>query len=174
MESEYQVLNHLHENEITTQRNISKRTGLSLGAVNILIKKMVRKGLVKVEKLNSRTMRYILTPRGLQEKASLTYSYMRQSYRQLIRIHQALDDLIAERASAINGQPIILYGPADEIREILIQHLDEQTIACEFYSEPDLRKQAHLLAARLVLTWREEEETALNGNARTVNIMKLV
>jgi len=62
MEHEYRVLNHLQENEITTQRKISSNTGLSLGAVNLLLKKMVRKGLIKVEKLNARTVRYILTP----------------------------------------------------------------------------------------------------------------
>ena len=71
MEPEYEVLSHLQENETTTQRNISKRTGLSLGAVNLLMKKMVRKGLVKVEKLSARTMRYILTTRGMQEKHPL-------------------------------------------------------------------------------------------------------
>ncbi len=51
MEAEYQVLNHLQDNELTTQRNISQRTGLSLGAVNILLKKMARKGLIKIAKL---------------------------------------------------------------------------------------------------------------------------
>jgi len=43
MEHGYQVLNHLQENEITTQRKISAKTGLSLGAVNLLLKKMTRK-----------------------------------------------------------------------------------------------------------------------------------
>ncbi len=94
MENEYQVLNHLQENEITTQRKISSNTGLSLGAVNLLLKKMTRKGLIKVETLNTRTIRYILTPQGLQEKARLTYSYIRQSYGQLLKINQALDDLV--------------------------------------------------------------------------------
>ncbi len=41
MEPEYEVLSHLQENEITSQRKIARRTGLSLGAVNLLMKKMV-------------------------------------------------------------------------------------------------------------------------------------
>ena len=68
MEAEYKVLSHLQENETTTQRHISARTGLSLGSVNLLLKKMVRKGLVKIERLNKRTVRYILTPQGIKEK----------------------------------------------------------------------------------------------------------
>ena len=84
MEQEYQVLNHLQENETTTQRHISTNTGLSLGAVKLLLKKMARKGLIKIEKLNSRTMRYILTPKGIKEKTRLTYQFVRSSYRQII------------------------------------------------------------------------------------------
>ena len=51
MEYEYEVLTHLQNHELTTQRKIATRTGLSLGAVNLLLKRMVRKGLIKVEKL---------------------------------------------------------------------------------------------------------------------------
>ena len=80
METEYKVLSHLQENETTTQRNISARTGLSLGSVNLLLKKMVRKGLVKIERLNKRTVRYILTPQGIKEKSSLTYHYIKSTH----------------------------------------------------------------------------------------------
>jgi len=98
---------------------------------------------------------------------------MRQSYRQLIKIHQALDNLMAERASEIDGQPIILFGPTDEIREILMQHLKDRLLAYEAYAEFDLLKKNHAVAGCLILTWREEEETALNDDCSAVNIMKL-
>jgi DNA-binding MarR family transcriptional regulator len=173
MENEYQVLNHLQENEITTQRKISSNTGLSLGAVNLLLKKMTRKGLIKVETLSTRTMRYMLTPQGLQEKARLTYSYVRQSYQQLLKINQVLDDLIADHSAELDGLPLILFGPADEISEILIQRLSEHSLPYEAYSDIDLlKKQA--VKEQLILTWREEEETALNSDLRAVNIMKLL
>jgi DNA-binding MarR family transcriptional regulator len=174
MENEYQVLNHLQENEITTQRKISSKTGLSLGAVNLLLKKMTRKGLIKIETLNTRTMRYILTPQGLQEKARLTYSYMRQSYQQLLKINQVLDDLIAEHTARLDGQPLILFGPPDEISEILIQYLSEHSLPYEVRSEPALFMEKQNLENHLILTWREEEETALNDYFHIVNIMKLL
>ncbi len=37
MVAKYQVVNRLHDNEITTQRNISQRTGLSLDADNVIL-----------------------------------------------------------------------------------------------------------------------------------------
>jgi DNA-binding MarR family transcriptional regulator len=173
METEYQVLNHLQENEMTTQRKISAKTGLSLGAVNLLLKKMTRKGLIKVETLNTRTMRYILTPQGLQEKARLTYRYMRQSYQQLLKINQVLDDLIAEHTAKLDGQPLILFGPPDEISEILIQYLSEHSLPYKTHTKPDSFINKQILDERLILTWREEEETALNDLLLVVNIMKL-
>ena len=96
MEQEYQVLNHLQENETTTQRHISTTTGLSLGAVNLLLKKMARKGFIKVERLNSRTMRYILTPKGIKEKTRLTYNFVRRSYHHILNITSAVETLLKE------------------------------------------------------------------------------
>src|SRR5690554_4855726 len=97
MEYEYEVLTHLQNHELTTQRKIATRTGLSLGAVNLLLKRMVRKGLIKVEKLTPRTVRYILTPQGMKEKTRLTYQYVRRSYRQIIEITGAVEALVRSR-----------------------------------------------------------------------------
>jgi len=179
MENEYQILAHLQDNEETSQRKISQRTGLSLGAVNILIKKMVRKGLIKVETLNSRTMRYILTPKGLQEKANLTYNYLRQSYRQLLRINQALDQLIIERVPSINGKPIALVGPTDEICEILTQFLHEKSIPYELVTDrkmmpPKMSETVGEIEYPLIITWREEEEQTLANHPNSINVMKLL
>lgn len=152
MEREYYYLPHLQDNELTSQRKISQRTGLSLGAVNILIKKMVRKGFVKIEKLNSRTMRYILTPQGMQEKVRLTYRSMRQFCHQLLKINQVLDDLIAENSASLDGYPVLFCGPADEINEILIQCLSEHSLLYEALSEPELLRQKQNLENHLILT----------------------
>ena len=174
MEHEYEVLNHLQENEITTQRKISKRTGLSLCAVNLLLKKMARKGLIKIEKLNARTLRYILTPQGLQEKSRLTYRYIRQSYKQIIRINQAMDQLIAERAAEINGEAILLYGPKDEIMEILKEYLKHQDLLFEVCPEAGFGAITDLNNSRLILIWREEEENLLDGCHQAVNLMNII
>ena len=173
MEHEYQVLNHLHENETTTQRKISNRTGLSLGAVNLLLKKMARKGLIKIEKLNARTMRYILTPKGLQEKSRLAYRYIRQSYNQILQINQSLDLLLAQRPSDLDGAPVILYGPEDEILEILSQHLSHNDINFEICADATFLKKLTKENCRMILTWREEEDK-FSSCHEAVNIMKII
>ena len=172
MEHEYRVLTHLQENETTTQRNISKRTGLSLGAVNILIKKMARKGLVKVEKLNSRTMRYILTPKGMKEKTRLTYQFIRSSYQQIMTITTAVEALITENYADNTADRVILYGPADEVEQILNNTLSGLDIKPEIRcpEEDNFKPEPH----HLTLTWRYEDEENLTGNSRVYNILNLI
>ena len=173
MEDEYQVLTYLQENENTTQRKISKRTGLSLGAVNLLLKKMVRKGLIKIEKLNARTVRYILTPRGIQEKSHLAYRYISKSYRQILKINNTLDYLLAEWGPELNSTPVIIFGPPDEIREIVIQHLKLSNVPFVLYEtiNPPGTPSAD---NKPVLVWRKEEEKSLDNRYQAVNIIKML
>ncbi len=171
METEYQVLNHLHENAQTSQRKLSKHTGLSLGAVNILLKKMARKGLIKIEKLNTRTMRYILTPQGMKEKTRLTYQFVRSSYHQILNITNAVENLITTEQSANGNKEVVLYGPADEIEAILKNTLRGLNIKPAIIRpEEDGFKPA---PGQLVLTWRFEDEESLPAKSGAVNIMNL-
>ena len=172
METEYKVLSHLQENETTTQRQISKRTGLSLGSVNLLLKKMVRKGLVKIERLNKRTVRYILTPQGIKEKSSLTYRYIKSTYHLIEKINQKLDQLVAEREN-IDQDSVALCGPADEIQEIISQHLKKNKVKYRCYPDAaSLDKPAG--KNRLVLIWRPEEEENLKKAHRAVNVLNML
>ncbi len=172
METEYQVLTHLHENENTSQRKLSKHTGLSLGAVNILIQKMARKGLIKIEKLNSRTVRYMLTPRGMKEKTRLTYHFVRRSYHQILNITSAVEALLTGDEANSGEKEIVLYGPADEIEAILKNTLRGLNI------KPVIKRPEEdnfkPLAGQLVLTWRDEDEETLPAKSGVVNVMNLV
>ncbi len=172
MEYEYQILTHLQHHELTTQRKIASRTGLSLGAVNMLLQKMVRKGLIKVEKLSTRTMRYILTPQGLREKTRLTYNYVRRSYRQIIEITGAVEELVRARQARGTISQVTLFGPADEVEQILKRCLRDLDLSYQV-CRPD-RELAPPTESRLVLTWRHEEEEKLPNSNRVINIMKLI
>jgi DNA-binding Lrp family transcriptional regulator len=105
MEQEYKVLAHLQENKKTIQLKISKGAGISFSAVNLFLKKMVRKGLIKIEKLNARAMNYNLAPKGMQ-KTRLTYRYINQIYNQILKVNQALDCLLAASVENQNGKEV--------------------------------------------------------------------
>ena len=127
MENEYQVLSSIEKNKDITQRDIARNTGMSLGSVNVLIKRLVKKGLLKIERLNTRTIRYILTPQGFKEKAERAYRYVASSYRHINGINNRIDS-VAQSPPFKDGGTIYLFGKDDEIYELLTDRLKHRKI----------------------------------------------
>lgn len=178
MQSEYQILTHLTQNEHTSQRKIASGTGLSVGTVNLLLKKMVRKGLVKLERVNGRTLRYVITPHGMAEKARLAYRYLVLSYQQIIKINRALERIVA-RQTALHGVPprVVFFGPPDEILEILkiaAANIDlEYSVSDRPDGLYDLPVNSRMTEDKplLVITWSAEAESKLPDSVPKVNIL---
>ncbi|MCX7842015.1 MAG: winged helix-turn-helix transcriptional regulator [Clostridia bacterium] len=122
MENELQILNNIEKNNNATQRDIAKNTGLSLGNVNILIKRLVKKGLLKIERLNPRTIRYILTPQGMKEKAEATYNYVVTSYRFINSLNARIDEVVEAHRLGKNSS-VVLFGSKDEVFELICGRL---------------------------------------------------
>ncbi|MFC1546670.1 winged helix-turn-helix transcriptional regulator, partial [bacterium] len=74
-EKEIRVIEQFSNNGSVTQRDISKKLGFSLGLTNIITKRLVKMGYVKVKQLDKRKVEYLLTPKGFTEKAKKTYNY---------------------------------------------------------------------------------------------------
>lgn len=75
-----ELLRKIEANPEYTQRELSQEMGVSLGKVNYCMKKLFERGLVKLSnfKSNSNKSRYIylLTPKGIEQKARLTISFI--------------------------------------------------------------------------------------------------
>jgi EPS-associated MarR family transcriptional regulator len=81
-EARFQILRLLHENPELTQRELGKRVGVSLGAVNYCLKALIERGLVKASNFSKSPNKlgyvYVLTPAGIAEKTMLTGSFLRR------------------------------------------------------------------------------------------------
>jgi DNA-binding MarR family transcriptional regulator len=108
------LLEELEKNPIVSQRELSHKFGIALGVTNACLKRMARKGLIRIRDLNHRRIGYYLTAKGFAEKAKLTLhliSYIVHHYSELKRI-------IAERLLEMQGhglQRIVFYGVSDEM-----------------------------------------------------------
>ncbi len=76
------LLRKLEVNPEYTQRELSKEMDVSLGKVNYCIKKLTEKGWIKLTNFthnpNKVGYAYLLTPRGVEEKARLTFSFLKK------------------------------------------------------------------------------------------------
>ena len=75
------LLKELSKNSTLSQRELSKKLGLSLGKVNYVISALIEKGLIKVKRFknsnNKMAYMYTLTPIGLSKKAELTGVFLK-------------------------------------------------------------------------------------------------
>ncbi len=96
----YKVLKALEEEPEISQRRLSKRLNISLGMINYLIKELAKKGLVKIENFkksnNKLAYRYLLTPKGIEEKARLTYHFLKRKMREYERLQKEIEELKRE------------------------------------------------------------------------------
>jgi DNA-binding MarR family transcriptional regulator len=98
--SDLAVLEHLSDTpQAISQREIARRSGLSLGLINAILKKLVRTGLVKTSSLNRRSIQYILTPQGFYEKAQKSYHYIMDTVRRYREIRGRLVVLLEKLVS---------------------------------------------------------------------------
>ena len=80
------LLRRLESNPQYTQRELSREMGVSLGKVNYCIKKLTEKGLIKLTNFshnpNKMGYAYLLTPSGVDEKARLTFSFLKRKIKE--------------------------------------------------------------------------------------------
>ncbi|MBI4395993.1 MAG: winged helix-turn-helix transcriptional regulator [Elusimicrobia bacterium] len=109
-ENAYKVLDLISQSSRLSQRELASSTGLSLGLVNLIIKRLTKTGYIKVSSLNNRKSEYLVTTKGLMNKAQRTSSYISVTVKTFMefrrRISQLLGDFMKEghRRFVIVGQ----------------------------------------------------------------------
>ena len=93
------ILTEIGERGDVTQRGLSRSLGIALGLTNLYVKRLVRKGYIKITNIPAHRLKYLVTPKGLAQKTRLTYEYMSFSlslYRETRhRLREALHPVIS-------------------------------------------------------------------------------
>jgi EPS-associated MarR family transcriptional regulator len=87
----------LEENPGLSQRDLAKRLGVSLGKVNFCLNALVEKGSLKINNFrnseNKLAYAYLLTPRGLEEKARITVEFLQRKVREYEKLKIEIEEL---------------------------------------------------------------------------------
>jgi EPS-associated MarR family transcriptional regulator len=90
-----------------SQRELAARLGISVGKTNFLLRALLERGLVKVENFRRSDRKlgylYLLTPRGMIEKARLTRSFLSRKEREYDALRAQIQALRAEVADEDAG-----------------------------------------------------------------------
>lgn len=110
------LLDELTKEPLITQRALSDRLGIALGLVNAYVKRLYKKGYIKIKNLPKNRIKYIITPKGFTEKARLTYNYMHRSVNYFKEIRGKIENTYTTMLSA-GIRNVLLWGDG-EIAEL--------------------------------------------------------
>jgi len=106
-------VNHLYEQEIRyklltllafetnlSQREMARRMGISLGKTNYVLTELANKGIIKIKRFKSAVNKipytYMLTPQGLEEKATITLKFLKRKLSEYEEIKRQIKEIANE------------------------------------------------------------------------------
>ncbi|MFQ5578687.1 MAG: winged helix-turn-helix transcriptional regulator, partial [Anaerolineae bacterium] len=94
------ILENIEQNPDITQADLARQMGIAVGSVNWYLKRLVKKGYVKVTRMQRRRLRYLLTPNGIAEKTRLTAKFMQASLKWYRETRRASKEYLAQLRQA--------------------------------------------------------------------------
>ncbi len=136
-----EILDRIEQREGVTQRQIAGDLEIALGLTNLLIKRVVSKGWVKVVNVKPNRFAYLITPAGIREKTRITREYLNNTVRLYTETRERLrsslsglscswSDADIEAAGGVPEKRIVFYGAGEvaEIGYISLQGLDLELV----------------------------------------------
>jgi DNA-binding MarR family transcriptional regulator len=117
VQRDLEILIAIGEGQPLTQRDLAQRLGVALGLTNLYVKRLARKGFIKItdfprKPAARKRLRYLLTPKGLTEKSRLTYEHIAYSLGLYRRARQTLRESLS-RLPQDGLKRIALYGTGE-------------------------------------------------------------
>jgi EPS-associated MarR family transcriptional regulator len=94
------VLRAIEHQPATSQRELADSLNVSLGGINYCVKALIEKGCIKVESFSRSNKKlryaYLLTPKGMKEKSSLTTRFLSHKLQEYERLKKEISILERE------------------------------------------------------------------------------
>ncbi len=107
-EIRYRLLKILSNNSNLTQREMARDMGISLGKVNFCLSELTKRGFIKINRFKNSANKaqyiYLLTPRGIEEKARLALSFLKRKITEYEEIKRQIKDLAREVQNETLGE----------------------------------------------------------------------
>jgi DNA-binding MarR family transcriptional regulator len=124
------ILEEIEKNASATQRELARKLNISLGLVNSFVRRLARKGYLKMSSVQKNRLKYILTPKGFSEKTRLTYEFIQYSFDFYKTARNSLKAILNDLEND-GVRRVILYGAGDlaEIAYISLQETKLKMVA---------------------------------------------
>lgn len=172
-EKEFDIINLIRNNSKNiTQRHIARYTGISLGLTNLILKKLIHKGYIKVKCLTHRKINYILTTKGFTEQTQRSYHYVYKTIIEIKNIRKRIELLYtSEYQSGMRKISIIGNNELAELIKLFIGN-NTDTMVSYFDNMPDFDNNNE---KHLVIDCRNNAGTTYGSqNLKIVNMLDYI
>ena len=114
------ILDAVDSGRDVSQRSLSRQLDVALGLTNALLRRLVKKGFLRVLKVRANRVRYLITPAGIAEKARVTRAFFETTIKLYTETREQVRDMLAELSASLvdpaNGgaaKGIVFYGTGD-------------------------------------------------------------
>lgn len=91
------LLKELSENNSQSQRELSRKLGLSLGQINYILSNLTEAGLIRAKRFknskNKAAYMYILTPSGIRSKMQLSRDFLKRKLDEYEMLKTEIEEL---------------------------------------------------------------------------------
>lgn len=124
------LLDAISNDAEVTQRSLATKLGIALGLTNLYLKRLARKGYIKLVNIQANRIRYLITPKGIAEKTRLTYEYMEYSLRLYAQARAHLKAVLQPLA-ILGHKRIAVYGTGEaaELAYLSLKELGLEPVA---------------------------------------------
>lgn len=103
-EIHYKVIRLVESNPQMSQRQLASELGVSVGKANYCLRALVRSGLIKVQNFrnssNKAAYMYLVTPRGIREKARLAVRFLGEKVREYELLRAEIEQIRVDAENA--------------------------------------------------------------------------
>ena len=94
-EDHFKILRKIQKKPGSSQRELAKELGFSLGKLNYCLKALQEKGLIKIKSFKKNPKKinylYILTPQGIAAKTKLTINFMKRKMQEYDELKKEIE-----------------------------------------------------------------------------------
>lgn len=113
------ILRAIDTDPHVSHRVLARQMGLSNAAIQVIMKKLIKRGFVKMKGANLRRIRYLLTPNGRKRLEQLSMSFIRNSARLFTQTKEQVGIKLAEMIDD-GATRICLYGVGDVMDLVIL------------------------------------------------------
>jgi len=163
-----QLLGEIEQNPKVSQRELSHKFGIALGVTNACIKRMARRGLIRLKGFPPRRIAYYLTPKGFAEKSKLMVHFFFYNIQHYAEMKKVISKRLLEMQED-GVKRVAFCGVSDEmeVAYITLQGSDMKLVGI---TDEDGDKQGKKFLGHKVLNLQEMK--GLNPDAILITSMQ--